>query len=211
MIEDFKVLCHSAIRIVADKKVIYVDPFGIEEKLNDADYICITHSHYDHFSPEDILKVKNNDSIILITEDIYVNVLKLGFKENKIVIVDPDKKYKVKDLYVETVSAYNIDKAFHPKSNLWVGYILNLGYERIYIAGDTDITPEALRVKCDLAFIPIGGTYTMDYAEAAKLVNVIKPTIVVPTHYGKIVGNVQDAKNFKCLLNSNIDCKIMIQ
>lgn len=211
MIEDFKVLCHSSIRIVADKKVIYIDPFGIEEKFNDADYICITHSHYDHFSPEDILKVKNNDSIILITEDIYVNVLKLGFKENKIVIVDPDKKYKVKDLYVETVSAYNIDKAFHPKNNLWVGYILNLGYERIYIAGDTDITPEALRVECDLAFVPIGGTYTMDYAEAAKLVNAIKPTIVVPTHYGKIVGSIQDAKNFKCLLNSNIDCKIMIQ
>jgi L-ascorbate metabolism protein UlaG (beta-lactamase superfamily) len=211
MIEDFKVLCHSSIRIVADKKVIYIDPFEIEENYGDADYICITHSHYDHFSPEDILKIKNNDSIILITEDIYVNVLKLGFKENKIVIVDPDRKYKVKDLYVETVSAYNIDKAFHPKANGWVGYILNLGYERVYIAGDTDITPEALKVKCDLAFIPVGGTYTMDYAQAAKLTNTIMPTIVVPVHYGKIVGNVQDAKNFKYLLNSKIDCKIMIQ
>lgn len=209
MIEDFKVLCHSAVRIVADNKVIYVDPFGLEEEYNDADYICITHSHYDHFSPEDILKIKNNDSIILITEDIYVEVLKLGFKENKIVIVDPDKKYKVKDLYVETVSAFNIDKAFHPKANGWVGYILNLGYERVYIAGDTDITPEALKVKCDLAFIPVGGTYTMDYAEAAKLANAIMPTIAVPIHYGKIVGSTQDAKNFKCLLNSKIDCKIM--
>ena len=211
MIEDFSVLCHSAIRIVADNKVIYIDPFEIDDVKNDASFICITHSHYDHFSPEDILKVKNDETIILITEDIYVNVLKLGFKENKIVIVDPDKKYKIKDLCVETVSSYNLDKAFHPKSNGWVGYIFNLGYERVYVAGDTDITPEALNVKCDLAFLPIGGTYTMDYAEAAKLANSIILTIVVPTHYGKIVGNVEDAKNFKCLLNNKIECKIFIK
>ena len=210
MIEDFKVLCHSAIRIVADKKVIYVDPFGIEKRYNDADYICITHAHYDHFSPEDIKRVKNNDSIILITEDIYQDVLKLGFRENRIVIVDPEQKYNIKGLLVETVRAYNINKAFHPKSNNWVGYIFEFGLERVYVAGDTDVTPEILKIKCDLAFLPVGGTYTMDYAEAAKLANVLKPTIVVPIHYGKIVGSIQDAKNFKCLLNNNIECKIMI-
>lgn len=210
MIEDFKVLCHSAIRIVADKKVIYVDPFGIEKRYNDADYICITHAHYDHFSPEDIKRVKNNDSIILITEDIYQDVVKLGFRENRIVIVDPEQKYNIKGLLVETVRAYNINKAFHPKSNNWVGYIFEFGLERVYVAGDTDVTPEILKIKCDLAFLPVGGTYTMDYAEAAKLANVLKPTIVVPIHYGKIVGSIQDAKNFKCLLNNNIECKIMI-
>ena len=210
MIEDFKVLCHSAIRIVADKKVIYVDPFGLEKRYNDADYICITHAHYDHFSPEDIKRVKNNDSIILITEDIYQDVVKLGFRENRIVIVDPEQKYNIKGLLVETVRAYNINKAFHPKSNNWVGYIFEFGLERVYVAGDTDVTPEILKIKCDLAFLPVGGTYTIDYAEAAKLANVLKPTIVVPIHYGKIVGSVQDAKNFKCLLNNNIECKIMI-
>ena len=210
MIEDFKVLCHSAIRIVADKKVRYVDPFGIEKRYNDADYICITHAHYDHFSPEDIKRVKNNDSIILITEDIYQDVVKLGFRENRIVIVDPEQKYNIKGLLVETVRAYNINKAFHPKSNNWVGYIFEFGLERVYVAGDTDVTPEILKIKCDLAFLPVGGTYTMDYAEAAKLANVLKPTIVIPIHYGKIVGSIQDAKNFKCLLNNNIECKIMI-
>ena len=210
MIEDFKVLFHSAIRIVADNKVIYVDPYGLKEKYNDASYICITHSHFDHFSPEDIKKVKNNESIIIITEDIYVDVLKLGFKENKIVIVEPNKKYQINGLLLETISAYNIDKGFHPKENGWVGYIFNFEYERIYVAGDTDIIPENLNVKCDLAFVPVGGTYTMDYSEAAKLVKKIQPTIVVPTHYGSVVGSQQDAKNFKCLLNSKIECKIMI-
>ena len=210
MIESFNVICHSAIRIVADNKIIYIDPFCIEKEENDAEYICITHSHYDHFSPEDILKVKNENTIIVITEDIYVNVLKLGFKENRVVIVEPNKKYKINNLMLETVSAYNVNKTFHPKENGWVGYILNLDCERIYITGDTDITPENLNVKCDLVFVPVGGTYTMDYAEAAKLVNTIMPTIAVPIHYGKIVGTKEDAKNFKCLLDRKIDCKIMI-
>lgn len=210
MINNFNVLCHSSVKIEADNKIIYIDPYGIEERYNDADYILITHAHYDHFSPEDILKVKHNDTIIIITEDIYIDILKLGFKENKIVIVEPENKYNIKNLYIETVSAYNTNKSFHPKENGWVGYILNLGYERVYITGDTDITPEALNVKCDLLFIPVGGTYTMDYAEAAKLANKIMPTIAVPIHYGKIVGTEQDAKNFKCLLDKKIECKIMI-
>ena len=81
MIEDYDVLVHSAIRMVVDGKIIYIDPFSLEKNYNDADYICITHAHYDHYSPEDIEKVKKDDSIILITEDLYVNVLKLGFKE----------------------------------------------------------------------------------------------------------------------------------
>lgn len=210
MIEEFSVLCHSAVRIVANHKVIYVDPYALEDEFNDADYICITHSHYDHFSPEDILKVKKEDSIIIITEDIFVDVLKLGFKENRIVIVEPNQKYKVSDLLIETVSAYNIGKAFHPKENGWVGYIFNFNSIRVYVAGDTDITPESAAVNCDLAFVPIGGTYTMDYAEAAKLINNIKPTIAVPTHYAKIVGTKEDAKNFKCLLNNKIECKTFI-
>lgn len=210
MINEFNVLCHSAVRIVADNKIIYVDPYGLENEYNDADYICITHSHYDHFSPEDILKVKKDDSIIIITEDIYIPTLKLGFNENKIVIVESDQKYNVNNLLIETVSAYNIGKAFHPKENGWVGYIFNLECERIYVSGDTDVVPENLAIKCDLAFVPVGGTYTMDYAEAAKLVNKIMPTIAVPTHYGKVVGTKEDAKNFKCLLNKKIECKIMI-
>ncbi len=210
MIENFEVICHSAIKIVAQDKVIYIDPYEIPNSPNDADYILITHSHYDHFSPDDILKVKNENSIIVITEDIYVETLKIGFMENKVVIVEPNQKYQIKELFIETVNAYNIDKTFHPKENGWVGYVIDFGYERVYIAGDTDNTKEAQSVSCDLAFLPVGGTYTMDYAEAAKLANKLMPTIAVPTHYGSVVGSLEDAKNFKCLLNSKIDCKIFI-
>lgn len=211
MKNTFDVLCHSAIKLTEENRIIYFDPFGLNEEYNDADYIFITHAHYDHFSPDDIAKVRKNDTIIVITEDLYVNVLKLGFKENRIVIVEPDKKYQVNDLKFETVRAYNVNKTFHPKENGWVGYILCLENERVYIAGDTDITPEALSVSCDIAFVPVGGTYTMDYSEAAKLVNKIRPSVAVPIHYGKIVGSVEDAKNFKCLLNDAIECEVLIK
>ena len=68
MIESFNVICHSAIRIVADNKIIYIDPFCIEKEENDADYICITHSHYDHFSREDINKILKDTTKIITVE-----------------------------------------------------------------------------------------------------------------------------------------------
>ena len=64
-----------------------------------------------------------------------------------------------------------MDKPFHPKENGWVGYIIELDGIRYYIAGDTDITEESKKVKCDVAFVPVGGTFTMDYKEAANLIN----------------------------------------
>lgn len=63
---------------------------------------------------------------------------------------------------------------------------------------------------CDIAFVPIGGTYTMNFKEAANLVNEIKPKIVVPIHYGEVVGTKQDAEKFKSILDKKIECVIMI-
>lgn len=65
-------------------------------------------------------------------------------------------------------------------------------------------------MKCDIALVPIGGTYTMNYEEAAKLVNQISPKIVIPIHYGKVVGTKPDAEKFKGILNKDIECVIMI-
>jgi L-ascorbate metabolism protein UlaG (beta-lactamase superfamily) len=74
--------------------------------------------------------------------------------------------------------------------------ILRLDGKRIYIAGDTDETKEAKAVKCDIALVPIGGTYTMDAKKAAGLVNAIRPAIAIPTHYGSIVGKPGDGEVF---------------
>ena len=210
LLDNIEVLFHSSIKFNREK-IIYIDPFKIEKNYNDADIIFITHSHYDHFSPEDIKKVKNEGTIIVITQDIYEKVLKLGFNNEKIFIVKPNEKYKIQDIQVTTVPAYNINKQFHPKSNGWVGYIIYLDGASYYISGDTDITSEAKNVKCDVAFVPIGGTYTMTYDEAAELINEVKPKIAVPIHYGAIVGEKQNAQEFKNLLNNTIECAILLK
>jgi L-ascorbate metabolism protein UlaG (beta-lactamase superfamily) len=84
----------------------------------------------------------------------------------------------------------------HPKSNAWVGYILTLGEHTYYHAGDTDHAPELSDVRADVAFLPIGGTYTMEADEAAGLAKAIAPQIAVPMHYGFVVGSPSDAERF---------------
>ena len=210
MLENIEVLCHSSIKINKEK-VIYIDPFKIENNYNDADIIFITHSHYDHYSEEDINKVKNNETTIIAPCDATSKLLENGIEKDKVILVEPNKKYSVKGINFETIPAYNTNKKFHPKENGWVGYIIELEENKYYISGDTDITEENRKVKCDVAFVPVGGTYTMDFKEAADLINEIKPKIAVPIHYGSIVGTKQDGIKFSKLLDSRIQCKILIK
>lgn len=185
---------------------IYFDPFKIEEETHDAEIIFITHSHYDHFDLESIRKISNELTVIVAPDD-------EGIKRsisNELMIVYPNNRYKVKGITFETVPAYNINKPFHKKTDGWVGYKVYLD-QTYYIMGDTDAVEEAKNVKCDYLFIPIGGTYTMDYKEAANLTNIIKPTYVTPIHYGSIVGNKEDGEKFKQLVNQNIIVKILLK
>ena len=121
-----------------------------------------------------------------------------------VLTVVPDEKYEAAGISFETTPAYNRLKPFHPKKNRWVGYIVILNGARIWIAGDTDATPEAASVRCDVAMVPVGGTYTMTAPEAAALVNRIRPAAAVPTHYGTIVGKQEDGARFLSLLDPDI-------
>lgn len=189
----------SSIKITGNK-IIYFDPYQIKEELHDADYIFITHDHYDHYDIDSINKIKNDNTKFIIPEVIDIDGLK----------VLPNKEYKIDDIYFKTIPSYNIDKSFHPKAKNYVGYIINIENVTYYIAGDTDITEENKKVKCDIALVPIGGTYTMDYKEAANLINEIKPTLAIPTHYGSIVGSKEDGEKFRELLNEKIKCDLLI-
>ena len=197
--------CHSSIKI-SKEKIIYIDPFKIEKETHDADIILITHEHYDHYSPEDLEKVTTNETIIVAPKTV-----KALSKMINIVLVEPNQTYEVQGIKIETIPAYNVNKQFHPKENEWVGYIIEIDNTRYYIAGDTDVTPENKQVKCDVALVPVGGTYTMTYEEAAELVNLIKPKIAIPTHYGSIVGSKDDGIKFKELLSVEIECNILIK
>lgn len=209
MLENIEVLNHNCIRFKKEK-IIYTDPFQLNSQYQDADIILITHSHYDHFSEEDIEKVKSKNTIICVTEDLQDRALALGFSKENIILVKPNQTYAILGIEIKTIPAYNTNKKFHPKENNWVGYLLNLQGKIYYVAGDTDITEENKTIHCDVAFVPVGGTYTMDSKEAVELVNRMKPTFAVPVHYGSVVGTERDAEMFVQSLEEGIDGRILI-
>jgi L-ascorbate metabolism protein UlaG (beta-lactamase superfamily) len=211
MTDNIDVFTQSSIRINDGGKMIYVDPFKMAGEPRNADYIFITHDHYDHFSPEDIEKVACSDTVLVVPENMAGKAKVLSGIVKKIVTVKSGVHHDIDGLEVETVPAYNILKPFHSKSAGWVGYILLVDGKRIYIAGDTDETKENKVVKCDIALVPIGGTYTMDAKKAAEFVNTLRPEVAIPTHYGSIVGKPSDGEVFAGLVKEPIKVEIKLQ
>ena len=205
----YEVLNHASIRIEGSK-IIYVDPYQLNHASHDADFVFITHSHYDHFSTDDILKVSkpvkltpddgfDQDNTIVVTPE---SVVLLNALQN--IVLNPGATVFAFGIQIETVPAYNINKPYHSKENGWLGYLITLDGVRYYIAGDTDDTPEARAVKCDVAFIPVGGTYTCNVEEAVELAKAIAPSIeAVPTHYGSEVGTIEMGDAFRALLKDS--------
>lgn len=195
---------HASIRMEKSVGIIYFDPYKIDAQANDADYIFITHSHYDHYSQDDIKKVMNDNTKFIITTDLESKVKALGVSDDNITVVYPDKEYKVKDINFETIPSYNTNKTYHKKSYNWVGYNVMIDGIKYYVVGDSDATDELKSVKCDVIFIPVGGTYTMTDEEAANVVNQMDVKYAIPIHYGE-VGSKTNAENFVSKLNDNIN------
>ena len=193
---------HSSIKI----EDIYVDPYNIKE--GNAKYIFITHSHYDHYSLEDINKIVNKDTVFVCTKDV-ADDLKNRLS-NDIFVVEPNKTYSLNGIGFETISSYNISKKFHPKVNGWVGYVITVNGVRYAILGDSDLTDDVKNIKCDVLFAPIGGTYTMNANEASELTNIINPKLVIPVHYNSIVGDKSCEMEFLKGLNKEIEYKIYL-
>src|SRR5699024_10483720 len=106
MLENIEVLYHSSIKINR-KDTIYFDPFKIDKEYHDADIIFITHSHYDHYSEEDILKVRKENTHVVAPIDLLDNLLTIGFTKESIILVKPNESYFVKDITFKTIPAYN--------------------------------------------------------------------------------------------------------
>lgn len=193
-------LGHASFRIAFDDKVIYIDPWEIKN-LKPADVIFITHSHFDHFSPQDIEKITKKGTCVVGPEDIGDKIP----SDCEYICVKPREENEVQGIKFQTVPAYNTNKQFHPRSNNWVGYIIYLGENKIYHPGDTDLIPEMEGLRPDIALLPIGGTYTMNAEEAAQAARIMKAAKVIPMHYGKIVGSERDLKIFKSNLPSDTE------
>jgi L-ascorbate metabolism protein UlaG (beta-lactamase superfamily) len=153
---------------------------------------------------ESIMKVKNDNTIIVAPKAMEDVIKGIDFKEY--IFLNPFDKTSIEDLNIETIPAYNIGKQFHPRENNWLGYIVKIDDITYYVAGDTDAVPEIEDVKCDIAFIPIGGHFTMDKEEATELIKKMNTKVVIPIHYGSIIGNITDGKDLiNNLSNTNIN------
>ncbi len=199
MTENIRVLTHSSIRIQSGDTVLYVDPYKVSGRPQDADYVFITHDHFDHFSPEDIEKVSCDKTVLVVPEKMRDKVLQEADETRGIIPVKPDSPYDINGFSFETVPAYN-------RLNIFC-----LDGKRIYVAGDTDATPDAKKVRCDVALVPVGGTYTMNASQAAELVNTIRPAAAIPTHYGSVAGSAADAESFREKVDPAVHVEIKME
>ena len=207
MYEEVQVLTHSSIRI-AGNQIIYFDPFNVEGEPHDADIICVTHDHFDHYSPEDLAKVKNAATILVCPKTMKDALSNSGISEEFTELVVPGDEMEINGVRIQAVPAYNVGKQFHPQANQWVGYLVTMNAVTYYIAGDTDINEDVKKIQCDVAMIPVGGTYTMTAEEAAKLAEIIHPKAAIPTHYGSVAGKAEDGQIFADLLKDKINAII---
>jgi len=200
-----KWLGHAGFKI-ANSKIVYIDPFKVSEvgEEEKADFILITHEHYDHCSIEDVQKLVKQDTIVVTVADCQSKLSSVVNLIKDVKLVKPYDELELGEVKIKAMPAYNKDKEFHPKSNEWVGFVVEVNGVKIYHTGDTDLIDEIKGVKADVLLVPVGGTYTMNAEEAAELANTIKPKIAMPMHYGSIVGSKEDALKFKELVKPGI-------
>ncbi|MGZ4131893.1 MAG: MBL fold metallo-hydrolase [Actinomycetota bacterium] len=194
MLERITWFRQSALRWQDEERTIYVDPWGTPEDAPPADLLLITHAHEDHFQPDEIARLTKAGTKLVAPHDV------AAMLSGDVTTVAPGESHEVAGVRFTTVPAYNTREEaldFHPRANRWVGYVIELGGRTYYHAGDTDHAPELDDVRTDVAFVPVGGYYTMDVPEAAGLVRAMGPGLAVPFHYGFVVGSVSDGDRFR--------------
>ena len=198
---EIKWLGHAGF-LIKNSHNVYIDPFNVSENSEKADFILITHSHYDHCSFADINKIVREGTKILCPADCQSSIMKLNVSV-KMEIVHPGMEFDFGKIKISAIRSYNNDKTFHPKEEGWVGYVLKTNDVVIYHAGDTDVIEEMKNLtghsnqnKKFVAMLPVGGKYTMDSDEAFEAAKIIKPFLAIPMHYGSIIGTKEDAEDF---------------
>jgi L-ascorbate metabolism protein UlaG (beta-lactamase superfamily) len=198
---DITRIMHDTFRI-AGSSVIYTDPFKMTRR-DEADIVLLSHEHFDHLSREDLDKVIMPGTTIVASPLCQAGLA--GLKVKGIHYLDPGGKITVQKVEIEAVPAYNLNKfrapgqAFHPKGEKRLGFVFKMDGTTVYYAADTDCIPEMKSIRCDIALLPVSGTYVMTAEEAAQAAGWLNPKIAVPMHYGAIVGSLEDAKKFKSL------------
>jgi L-ascorbate metabolism protein UlaG (beta-lactamase superfamily) len=217
---SLKYLGHSGFLIKYNNnehtQTIAIDPYNITEIPDKADFILITHSHYDHCSIKDIQKLIKSNTTLVIPADVQSKITKLS--NIRMEVVEAGEGIDTGIIKIEAFPAYNTNKKFHTKNDGWLGYLVKIGETIIYHAGDTDIIPEhdkltgyAKQGNTFIALLPVSGQYVMTPQEAASLAKRLNPTLAIPMHFGtEVSGTKEDAELFVAICKENkIEAKIL--
>ena len=191
-------LGHSSFKIKIRDKVIYIDPYAGEYDEK-ADIILISHSHYDHFNLEKINFLRNDETIIFGPSDVVSEV-------DGAELISINETKELDNLKITGVPMYSATHAL----GSGVGFVIEAAGKKLYHAGDAGLMSEFQEIKSDIALLPIGGTYTMNAQEAAEAVKMMQPKIAIPMHYGSIVGTIDDAENFRELVEDETKTQVRI-
>lgn len=199
LLEHLHWLGHDSFRLDGPP-VIYFDPWKLPPGQPQAGIILVSHEHGDHCSPDDIRTIAGPGTVIVASETAAAKL------KGDVRIMRPGDRLELGQVEIEAVPAYNVNKfrapgvPFHPPEAHHNGYVVTVGGERLYFAGDTDHIPEMAQIRCDVALLPVSGTYVMTAEEAAQAAQAISPQVAVPMHYGAgVVGTVSDAERFRSL------------
>lgn len=191
---------HASLQLEYDGKVIHVDPTseGDYSAAKPADLILITHSHSDHFDTKAIGSLRKKGAPVVGSDEVVK-------KFNGLSRITNGQSMTFAGIRVEAVPMYNLPNgpaARYHRKGVWNGYVLTLGARRVYIAGDTECTPEMMALKAiDVAFVPMNLPFTMKPADAARCVRAFKPKVVFPYHYfNASTGVYQNREEFKAAL-----------
>lgn len=189
-------------------RTIYFDPWKLPANSKKADIIFVSHEHFDHFSKDDIAQIATKDTVI-VTDKSVSKQLEGKVVCKKIEALSPGDSIEIENVKIKAVPSYNTNKEFHTKASGKLGFIVTIDGATLYHAGDTDNISEMKGYACDIAILPVSGTYVMTADEAADAALTIKPKVTIPMHYGDIVGSRKDAERFKELLKNKVEVKIL--
>lgn len=198
---------HASFVMQWNAKTIYIDPAGGAEpysNLPKADIILVTDIHQDHFNADTLA---NMDGAPVVAPQAVYDQAPDNLKHMFTTIMKNGDTATLEGIGIEAVPMYNISEGrlqYHEKGR-GNGYLLTLGDERVYIAGDTEAIAEMLALKdIDVAFIPMNLPYTMTVEQAAEAVRTFQPKIVYPYHY-----RGSDAEEFRRLVGDASEVRLL--